>query len=470
MRPSRSRHVAAVLTVVAVIAACTGDGTDQAVSPISTPESPPTAPPAPSDDDPDDDSTEADQDVTNDDRTNVTDDAGATGDDAGATADDSTDAGATGDDADASDDSTDDDTDNDNTDDREHDGLGVGSGLVTASLARLPRALVADGRIEIRLADLEVASALDDLPIPDRDDHAEVIDWVFRLTGGISTAGDGARAVVPLPYLIGPQWFTALDEVDDELGWTPADIRQFIEYAAPPNSATVMTGDFPPERLSAAMGPPSNGVWLLGPDDFEIDPQERTAARQLGESLRLALDGDRLVVARSLPITRLVLATVQGGAGATLAEDPLLGALAAALDQADAHQATLLSGLDFGAPPAAAQSIDGAGGPRVLPERFDALALGGGVAGDEVVGLLAYAHTDVDAAEPNASGLDDLITNGSSLISGRPWAESIERHEIEVIDIDGVSVVLARLHLAEDRSTSLLVRWAEMWDGIVTHR
>lgn len=468
MRPFRSRHVAAVLTVVAVIAACTGDGTDQAVSPTSTPDSPPTAPPAPSDDDPDDDpddddSTEADQDVTNDDRTNVTDDAAAM-------ADDSTDADATADDADASDDSTDDGTDNDSSDDREHDGLGVGSGLVTASLAQLPRALVADGRIEIRLADLELASALDELPIPDRDDHAEVVDWVFRLTGGISTAGDGARAVVPLPYLIGPQWFTALAEVDDELGWTPADIRQFIEYAAPPNSATVMTGDFPLERLSAAMGPPSNGVWLLGPDDFEIDPQERTAARQLGESLRLALDGDRLVVARSLPITRLVLATVQGGPGATLAEDPLIGALAAALDQADAHQATLLSGLDFGAPPAAAQSTDGAGAPLVLPERFDALALGGGMAGDEVVGLLAYAHTDVDAAERNASGLDDLISNGSSLISDRPWAESIERHSIEVIDIDGVSVVLARLHLAEDRSTSLLVRWAEMWDGIVTHR
>lgn len=330
----------------------------------------------------------------------------------------------------------------------------AGDRFVTTALAELPGGLIGSGSMaELRVGDLDAATEAADLQRPDRDDHGAVATWLGPITGGPVTLDDGSPGMlpvfVPLPALFHPGWFGSLDEVDDELGWTPLDVAWFAEYSVPPNVVTVLGGDFPVERLDAAMGAPVDGTWMLGGDDGEVDLAGRTTARSLGESLRLVGGDDRLAVARTTPLANAAVnPTASGG---TAADHPIVAQLATGLDSTGAYAATLLIGGAFAGLPDLGNLDEGTlteVEARLLPAPFVGIAGGAAVVDGEPFGVIVYAHLDQASAEENAAALEQMLAEGESLASGRPWTDLFSAFDVAV---DGLTVV-ARVAPVEGRS------------------
>ena len=138
-------------------------------------------------------------------------------------------------------------------------------------------------------------------------------------------------------------------------------------------------------------------------------------------------------------------AEADGGDG-TLAGDPGLAALAAALDDRDVYSAMLAATEEGLSAPFAERVL----GESATPERIEAMeglpectgmtAAATAVADDgEPLLVLAIAHTDEDAAEGNVDAVTTALTEGDRPFQQRPWSDILT---VESVEAEGTVVVV----------------------------
>lgn len=338
--------------------------------------------------------------------------------------------------------------------------LGGGGDGFAAQIAALPLPPDADdGVLTVTFGDLARAAELAGVELPAVRDAGtdEQIDVLNAITGVMFDEDDPGEPVGVLPPEAAHiQELAGIDEFTAEVGWNVFDVQQFVEVPFPPDDVTVLRGDFDEDALTEAMGEPEDGVWVVGTPG-ELTIEDRSPARPIGEALWLSLDGDRLIVAK----TEEGMAVARGGDGPTIGDDEVLTSLAGALDGAGAYSGMLARGEMGGGAMA---------GGRLTPEQAEAACEGAlqtpfaGVAAgitddDGPVFLFAYATADEDAAAATAAEVEQLVTEGESLITQEPWSE---RFTFDSAGTDG-NVAVVRLRPAEPGP-------AIIWANIVQQR
>jgi hypothetical protein len=307
---------------------------------------------------------------------------------------------------------------------------------VAASLQQLPAVLGEAGdesagiQTQIAVSDLDAATTLAGVerPADGSVDADAVQQWLLAINRPGRAEGGPAVAAL-LPEAAHADRAALVADFVDELGWSISDVHSFVEYQVPPNVFTVMSGGFSADALTAAMGAPTDDVWRVGGDDFSTDLAHVSAARPLGEALRMSLRGDTLAVARSTPPIEAWIAHDVADASGTLADDAGLIGVAGALDAADVYTAMLVEG-DFSsrsaeAPPQTTGPASSAGlGP------FTALGIGQTVDDDTPLAVLAYYFDDEASATAAVDRLSSLIENGVSDRTESPWSDAFAIRDI----------------------------------------
>lgn len=334
---------------------------------------------------------------------------------------------------------------------------------VADGLEQLPESTLEDGYL-IQTADLDRASELAGLARPDPDaDADDLADWAIQITGFRGDGDDVAIVAAVLPQAANPQQLYDVDDFRDEAGWSIAEVDSYIEVNLPPDRFTVLEGEFDTDALDDALGDADDGIWSLGDgDDYDIDITERSPARPLGETLRIAEQDGHLAVSKS---TDQIEDWLEGD-GDTAADDDDLRAVGEALDDQDVYSAMILDGEDLTV-----------GGPGLTPEQldeiddlaldeFEALGVGLTMEDDEPRAVFVYQYDDEAAAEDAAEQLEDIFEDGTSLRTATPISDYFTDVEITV---DG-STVTAVAEFARDSPAARIWNFAFSRDLITAHR
>jgi hypothetical protein len=109
-----------------------------------------------------------------------------------------------------------------------------------------------------------------------------VVAYLSTLTA--RPVGDGVTnpVMVVTPTVGHAERAVQIEEFEADVGWTMLDVDRFVERATPPDTVTLLEGEW--ESLNAALGPPENGVWVAGDPDRSPNPGDITPARPLGEA------------------------------------------------------------------------------------------------------------------------------------------------------------------------------------------
>jgi hypothetical protein len=319
----------------------------------------------------------------------------------------------------------------------------AGEFSVAAALAEIPASVVdpsSQSPLQIAMTDLDAATALAgvDRPAAGTTDFDDLKDWLLAIDG--ISKGDIVGAQFPL--VAQQRNLQKSDEFAEELGWNIANVHSFVEYQVPPHVFSVLSGDFEESALEKAMGKPTDGIWSLGGEDYSTTLSEISAARPLGESLRLSLEDDRLAVARATPPVIAWQDLNDSGKGKTLADQADIAAVAEALDGEHVYTASIFSAFAGDVqPPVSGATIPSSSG--LGP--FTALGIGLNVIDDKPVATFAYAYPDAKSASAGIATLTDLLENGTSLVGNQPWSDYFT---IRSIDASG-KVLVASLDLAE---------------------
>lgn len=248
---------------------------------------------------------------------------------------------------------------------------GSGSGgefSVLAALGEVPAGV--EGMIE--MGDIAAAIELAGVTRTDALDGESVASWVRAVTGGPMDDGGVAPVFVPMAEELGFSRVQITDEFHDELGWSLVNVDWFVAAGQPPTRFAVAGGEFGDEALDG-LPEVADGVVTAGEgDDYYVDLENRTAARILGDPLRLARDGDRIAMSKSTP---LVQRWREGGE--SLADDADLASVASTLDDVGVVGAFLygLGGEDSEAPTLGiGWSVDGETPVVTVVHRFGAEA------------------------------------------------------------------------------------------------
>lgn len=329
---------------------------------------------------------------------------------------------------------------------------------VASALADLPRSALEDNYI-LTATDLDRATELAGAtrPATDGDDPDALMDWAMDLEGVIRPdGGDWPPVAALLPEATNPRRLAEIGDFRDELGWTVLDVSSFAEVSAPPARFTVLQGEFDVEQIDAAIDSNDDDVWAIGEEDFSQDLANASAARPLGESLRLAEQDGALAVSKSTPP---IEDWMEGDD--RLDGDDDLAAVAEALDEHDVYAVMVLAGDDLLTDPlsiagttATPEQIEEIqerlGGMLLAP--FEVFGAGLTVVDDEAVGVLAYQHATADIAEENAEALEALFAEGPSVRTNQPLAEMFTDVAVEV---DGTTVTVV-LGFADDTPPNAL--------------
>lgn len=318
--------------------------------------------------------------------------------------------------------------------------------------------------------DLGRAAAIADVTVPeDHTDADAVADYFQILTNGRVDADTASPVLVLPPAEAGAARVAQIEEFTDEMGWNLLDVARFVERQTLPDMLTVLEGAFDEGALTEAMGEPvSDGLWAAGDpeaEDFSQDLNDRTAARPLGQTLWMDLDGERMALARRRATAEAAAGAGSGGDAATLADDEVYAALAGGLDSAEVYGAMLVSpGLTAGprqlTPEQATAVCDGA-----LPAPTAGVATG--IAEDDgAVYVLTLAHDSPEAAEANAAAVEEIVAEGESLVSRERWSDMVT---LDGVDVTDGSVVVARLRPVETGPPALWYQLVMERDGLVSH-
>ena len=310
-----------------------------------------------------------------------------------------------------------------------------GGGSIAERLESLPAGLSDDPAL-VAFGDLDEAADLADVSLSGDSSNDDAIDAILAITAGpVRGKASAVAAVTPEAAHVDRMAGDGLDEFRDEVGWSVLDVDSFVEYQVPPRNVTVMAGDFDEDRLSEALGEPDDGVWVIGDPDGDLQIEDTSPARPLGEPLWLSLVDGRLVVTR----TEEAMDAVRSDDGKTLGDDVFFRPLAEALDGEDVYSA-MLTGPVMADPRVAPSQCD-----AFLPRPFGGVAAA--IADDHgPVVVLAYVHDGADAAEANAEALEQLVDDGRSIAGRQPWSEYFEVDDIST----DKNVLVARLRVTED--------------------
>lgn len=329
-------------------------------------------------------------------------------------------------------------------------GSGSGDFSIAGALAQLPESALNDNFI-ITASDLDRATELAGATRPDADaDFDETFEWLKQIDGVFADDDDNWPIVaVLLPEAASIQYLQDIDGFRDELGWSLLQVSSYAETSLPPGRFTVLDGEFDFDAIDDAIDDKDGDIWKIGGDDFEVSVGDRTAARPIGESLRLAEQDGQLAVSKSTPPIEDWLENDDD----RVADDEDLLAVAEALDEHDVYTAMLLDadsltyspgGRDV--PPEVAEQLE-----RQLLTEFEAFGAGLTVVDDEPVGVLAYEHSDEADAEENAELLQELFDNGTSFRTADPLEDLFPDAEVTV---DGTTVVVT-VHFGDGRAVNL---------------
>jgi hypothetical protein len=316
----------------------------------------------------------------------------------------------------------------------------------------------------VAMADLSRAADLADVDPPSDSRRTDAVGTYVRGLTGVRAldSEEPVKVAALVPDAANVDYWTKMAEFEREVGWSLLDVSWFVEYLDPLNSLMVAGGGFDDRRLGQAMGEPRDGLWRAGPDeDKPASTGARTAARPFGQSLRVVLDDNRLVVGRNTPLVK----DATDGGGRTLADNSAMRALAAAMDDANAYSALFnASGIHKLDSRFAVKEVPN-NVDRALPRPFDGVAAGlGNDAGVPTV-VLAYAHHNRQDAEINAAALRRLIQNGLSLETGTPWNQTFVIRDIRAND----STVIALLRLRDGRHPQVVYDIINSRESLATH-
>ena len=307
-------------------------------------------------------------------------------------------------------------------------GASGGDFSVQDLFAELP--MVEDGGL-IAAGDLEAATAAAGLDRPADAGADGANEWLLGLTRQPDTG-----VFVPVP---GDFLNSFGQPGGDELGWDLSDVHTFAHHEGPPSRTVLVTGEFDADTLAADLHDAGEGVYSAGSgQDFEVDLAGRTALRPTGAALRLAQDGNRIMVSAQEQVVR---DWVQGEQGSTLADHEAVMDLAAALDDRGVYSAALsvqaapLQGLT----PEHMAVLE----QWAVQEPFTTVGVGWAMDSEEPVVRAAYHFGTAEAAERGADQVQRLWQEGTSA-DGRPLTD---RFALQQVDTDG-AVVIADLHLA----------------------
>jgi hypothetical protein len=343
---------------------------------------------------------------------------------------------------------------------------------VADALADLPASALEDHYV-LTAGDLDRATELADATRPGAtsNDPDEILNWTMDLQGVIRPdGGDWPPLAMLLPEATNPAQLADIGGFRDELGWTVLDVSSFVEVSAPPARFTVLHGEFDVEQIDAAIDSNDDDVWSIGEEDFAVDVSQRSAARPLGESLRLAEHDGALAVSKSTPPIEDWLAGDD-----RLDGDDDLTAVAEALDEHDVYSVMILDGDDLisdplsiagrNATPEQIEQIEEQFGDLLLAP-FDVLGAGVTVVDDEAVGVLAYEHGSADAAEENAELLETLFAEGSSIRTNQPLSDLFTDVQVEA---DGTTVTVT-FGFTADTSAATLWKAIQVRELFASHR
>jgi len=336
-------------------------------------------------------------------------------------------------------------------------GGGTDDRSISGYLASLP-APQGDDMVLVTYADLARAAEIGGVERPDDlGDTDAIVDYLMEI-GGQQSDAQRVAALVPTAAQL-QRSATDLESFEDEVGWSILDVEAFAERDTPPRRVSLLQGDFDRGRLDAALDDDGDAGWVIGNPEGGIDIDGVSVARPLGETLWMDLAGDRLAVAwEDGDIDRV--AQADGGDG-TLAGDPGLAALAAALDDLEVYSAMLVSDAEVLDAPFAERIL----GASATPEQIDALedlpqctgmtAAATAIADDgEPLLVLAIAHTNEEAAEGNVDAVTTALTEGDQVTRQRPWSETLT---VESVEAEG-TVVVATARPAD----MILAQWYQL--------
>lgn len=307
-------------------------------------------------------------------------------------------------------------------DDGSSSGPESGAGFsVLAALGEVPAGI--EGPIEV--GDIAAAIELAGVTRTDGRDSESLSAWLMQVTGG-PIEGGTAPVFVPVAEELGVMRWQLTEEFHEELGWSIVDVDWFVAAGHVPTRFAIAGGTFGDEAL-AGLPEVADGVVTAGEgDDYYMDLESRTAARILGDPLRLARDGDRIAISKSTRLVQMWL-----GGGPSLADDPDLASVAEVLDETGVVGAFLY--------PMGADE-----GPDVL-----ALGLGWNVDGETPVVTVVHRFAGEASADEVRADWEEALTMDG-------------RHELTDVTVDGQNAVVTlrvlggppsrTLHMMMDRT------------------
>lgn len=333
-------------------------------------------------------------------------------------------------------------------------GLGVGFSA-EAVFAALPSTVTtADGVVdgsEVRLwataADLEMVEAVTGRT---RSTAESVDEWLASIygTGGVASGG---VVLVPPEFPLATAVESTSQQRRDELGF---DIVDTDRYATLGSFGLGFVGVYTGDGLTLADSfvDVGGGVVSLGTgDDFDRSVDEISPLRPFGQSLRATTTPDAIVLGWATPDV-----AAWRERGGRLIDDERLSVAAGVLDR---HQLLDVNAvvMDFAA-------TEGTRGDVTITERFEVLATGTAIDGDQLVTVISYVFADETAAAAMRPVIDDLWHRPAANGDGAP-AELYVGLEVEAIG----RTVTVTAPLAEGTTTNTWISYLAVGDAIFAH-
>lgn len=326
------------------------------------------------------------------------------------------------------------------------------STLVVDGLAQLPPRLLETWPIAY-VADLDAATEADGLTRPtDPADTAAVEEWITGLSGFAGVDEPPLNVAVALPASLTQDPEPA--ELADGAGWSIVDVATLAWGGALPDEFAVVGAGFADEALSPDLIEVTDGVVTdREGEDGAQDLDDPSGLDDLGRPIRFAVAGGRIAMGSSTPEVEAWL----NGTAETLADDPSMLAVGAALDDASVVSAAVFrpSDDDLGAaePDQLAEELAGI----ALDQPYDALGLGWSVDDDGAAAItLAYHFASADIATESAERLERIFTDGTTIGRGTPISDSFELRDVTATD----EVAVVTVRPSDDAEPdAYIVRW-----------
>jgi hypothetical protein len=295
-----------------------------------------------------------------------------------------------------------------------------------------------DTRVYVLLNDYAEAAAQGKLVRPsNRSSDTEAAGYLADLIL------ENRRGLSVFPDFWGPN-VSRVEAWRSELGFSILDADRDVFAGAPEHRFRIVFGRIEPDEVERAVRSDSNYSDLLetaehgssayftwGPQ-ADADLSRRSAARPVGRGGQLAVVEDRIIWTLAETEMEAALDT-RGGTLPSLAEFEDFRLAASSLEAAGAYTATLTNGVpaveDFvrfasAQRPAAAEDIRRLQAESRFLLQYRALGVGASLGGDgRPRVIIVFVNPDQDTAVENATRFADIVSNGQSIFTGRPWSE-----------------------------------------------